>query len=292
MSGDSAISEAQSRAERESAGLPELLLEAEHLASALLLGEHGRRRAGAGADFWQFREADPGDSMGMVDWRRSGRGDSLVIKEREWQSAQTLVISVDRSQSMLFKGLARERKIDRARLLAIAAAILASRAGERFGLAGGELSASSGRVQVQRLAARMAAEDESDYSAPGPSDYPRSSRALFISDFLGDWGRIRESAWMAADRGARGALLQILDPAEETFPYDGRSIFESMRGSVRFETLRARNLKREYLERLESLGHRLGELAREIGWSFMRHSAAREAKEALLWIHQALGWKR
>ena len=40
--------------EDEAARLPALLARAEHLAGAVLLGAHGRRRAGMGDDFWQY----------------------------------------------------------------------------------------------------------------------------------------------------------------------------------------------------------------------------------------------
>ena len=59
------------RAEAEALGstLPPLLAEAEHLAATVLLGEHGRRRAGTGDDFWQYRAAHAGDPVRAVDWR-------------------------------------------------------------------------------------------------------------------------------------------------------------------------------------------------------------------------------
>ena len=43
------------RTEAETLGqaLPPLLAEADHLAATVILGEHGRRRAGMGDEFWQ-----------------------------------------------------------------------------------------------------------------------------------------------------------------------------------------------------------------------------------------------
>ena len=45
----------RTRAETLGASLPPLLAEAELLASTIMLGEHGRRRAGQGDEFWQYR---------------------------------------------------------------------------------------------------------------------------------------------------------------------------------------------------------------------------------------------
>ena len=37
-------------------------------------GAHGRRRAGPGSAFWQYRAYDPGESIRNIDWRRSAQG--------------------------------------------------------------------------------------------------------------------------------------------------------------------------------------------------------------------------
>jgi hypothetical protein len=58
----------------------------------------------------------------------------------------------------------------------------------------------------------------------------------------------------------RGALLQVLDPAEEEFPFDGRTIFESMGGTLRHETQQAGDLRARYLARLAERKDRLATL--------------------------------
>ena len=82
--------------------LPPLLLEAQHLAGSVLLGEHGRRRAGMGDDFWQYRPVQLGDSRRMIDHRRSAKGDQQFVREREWQIAQTVHLWVDQGASMRY----------------------------------------------------------------------------------------------------------------------------------------------------------------------------------------------
>ena len=63
-------------AETLAAPFPRLLAAAEQLASTVLLGDHGRRRAGTGDDFWQYRPAQVGDAARMIDWRRSAMADT------------------------------------------------------------------------------------------------------------------------------------------------------------------------------------------------------------------------
>ena len=118
------------RAQAEALGqsLPPLLAAAEHLAATVTLGEHGRRRPGRGDDFWQYRPARPGDAVRLMDWRRSARSDQAFVQEREWQAAQSVVLWVDPAQSMDFAAGTRPPKSDRARLLALALAVLLLRA--------------------------------------------------------------------------------------------------------------------------------------------------------------------
>lgn len=280
------------RARSEALGqtLPPLLAAADRLAGAVILGEHGRRRAGMGDEFWQYRPAHAGDAARMIDWRRSARSDAHFVREREWQAAQSVTLWVDLSASMNFSGdRMREAKGARARLLALALAVLLLRGGERVGLAGGELPPRSGRAQAERLAlALLHAQGAADYGKPETAGFVAHGRAVLISDFLGDPAGVEAAIAAAADRGVRGALLQILDPAEEEFPYHGRTIFESMGGSLQHETLRANDLRTRYLARLAERKARLAELARASGWHYHCHHTGLPAQGALLWLYRAL----
>ena len=69
------------------AGLPDLLVEARRVASTVLAGWHGRRVAGPGETFWQYRPFTPGEAAATVDWRRSarpGQGNAETDKHVAW----------------------------------------------------------------------------------------------------------------------------------------------------------------------------------------------------------------
>jgi uncharacterized protein (DUF58 family) len=279
----------RARAEALGQTLPPLLAEAEMLAATVMLGEHGRRRAGLGDEFWQYRPAHQGDSARMIDLRRSARSDTHFVREREWQAAQSVTLWVDPSKSMSFTGdKSRAAKGDRAKLLALALAVLLLRGGERVGLAG-MASPRAGRTQMLRLAARLAGEDVGeDYGSPETDGMVSHGRAVFLSDFLGDLTAVEAGLARASDRGVKGVLIQILDPAEEEFPFDGRTIFESMGGTMRHETQRAGDLRARYLARLAERKDRLTGLARAVGWHFTTHHTGHPAQSALLWAYGAL----
>ena len=279
----------RARAEGLAAPLPPLLAAAEHLAATVLLGSHGRRRAGMGDEFWQYRPAHEGDEARLIDWRRSGRSDAHFVREREWQAAQSVLVWVDTAASMRFSsGRDLPTKADRARLLALALSVLLIRGGERVGLSGTALPPRSGEVQLLRMATTLSADETADYGAPESRGILPHSRALYLSDFLGDTDPVEAALTKAADRGVKGALVQVLDPQEEAFPFDGRTIFESVGGSLRHETLKASDLRERYLERLAERKARLEMLARTTGWQVTTHHTNTAPAAALLWLYAAL----
>ena len=72
------------QAEAMAANMPPLLIAAERVAATFMSGLHGRRQAGPGEIFWQFRRYQSGDPVPGIDWRRSARSDLLYVREREW----------------------------------------------------------------------------------------------------------------------------------------------------------------------------------------------------------------
>lgn len=279
----------RSRAEEEAAPFPPLLARAEHLAGTVLLGEHGRRRAGLGDDFWQYRPVQPGDTLRMIDWRRSARSDDRFVREREWTVAQSVMLWVDQAASMRFASSKElPTKAERARVLALAAAILLIRGGERVGLTGGALPPRRGELQILRLAEAFSRDEIEEYGEPEARAMLPMSRALFISDFLGDPEPAEAALAKAADRGVRGVLIQVLDPSEEAFPFRGRTVFESMGRGLRHETLKADDLRGRYLERLAERKDRLAQLCTTTGWRYHVHHTDASAQSALLWLWQAM----
>ncbi len=283
------IAPLRARSEAEAARFPALLARAEQLAGTVLLGEHGRKRPGMGDDFWQYRPVQPGDELRQIDWRRSARSDQQFLRQREWQIAQSVTLWVDDAASMRFSSDASlPEKADRARLLALAVAILLNRAGERIGLSGSGLPPRRGEAQISQLAQALALDGVREYGAPDANGMPSHGRAVFLSDFLGDIDAVRTALTAAADRGVQGIVMQVLDPAEESFPYRGRTIFESMGGGIAHETLKASELRDRYLSRLAGRKDELARLCAATGWRFGQHHTSQSAQSALLWLYNAI----
>ena len=196
---------------------------------------------------------------------------------------------VDQGSSMRFSSDASlPRKCDEARVLALALAVLLNQGGEKIGLSNSGLPPRSGKTHLERLTAALSDDDEEEYAAPILTGVPSYSRAVFVSDFLGDFTPISEALTKSADKGISGALVQILDPQEEAFPFGGRTIFESVGGSISHETLKARNLRDRYLERLAERKDELRRLSQLTGWQYYLHHTDASASSALLWLYMAM----
>jgi len=268
------------------ARMPALLIEALRVAHTVAHGTHGRRRAGPGETFWQFRHYDQNDPASGIDWRRSASSDHLFVREREWEAAHTAWLWVDLSPSMHFRSpLARISKESRAVVLALAITELLARGGERIGVLGGQPF--RGRNAARRVA-EVLMRDTEEASLPEPAKLSRFSECLLFSDFLEPVPETAGSLKRIAAQGVRGHLVQVLDPAEETLPYSGRTEFTASEGRDRMIAGRAETLRERYQERLKQHRRDLIEATRRLGWSFVVHHTDRPAEEVVLAIHNRL----
>ena len=278
------------------AAFPALMAEASRLAASVSMGEHGRRRAGVGEDFWQYRQALPGDDLANVDWRRSGRSDTAYIREREWESAHTVAIWADDAQSMDYRGKRGvSSKGERASLLAMALSILLSNSGERIAFPATPAAIPrSGERQLQRIAQAITTPQEprSEYGTVPVYGDLKAARSVYFSDFLGADDQIFPPLRVVAERAGMGCMVHILDDTEEAFPFDGRVIFESMGGGLSFETHRAKGLRDEYRDKLAERCAALEDFARQSGWQYLKHHTSQSPHAALLWLYMAIGGRR
>src|SRR5260221_6344818 len=63
------------------AQMPRLILEARRVAATIIHGLHGRRRAGSGENFWQYRRFMSGEPAGRVRLAPSARDRPLLVCE-------------------------------------------------------------------------------------------------------------------------------------------------------------------------------------------------------------------
>jgi uncharacterized protein (DUF58 family) len=275
-----------------SARLPNLVVAARQVAHSLMHGVHGRRQAGPGETFWQFRPFVSGEPAARVDWRRSAREDRAFVREREWEASHTVWIWFDRSASMAFaSNLASCAKIDRAAVLALALADLAVRGGERAGLIGLTRPLATHGI-IERFAEAIAADERlRGAPAPGlpaPEPLRARSKVVLIGDFLGEAQDAARTIHALAAQGAEGQILMVADPIEEIFPFVGHTEFLAAGGAARLRAPRAQTLREAYLRRLAEHREAIRAACAARGWGFALHRTDQSAAQALLALRARL----
>jgi uncharacterized protein (DUF58 family) len=283
-----AIRRANGESRSLAASLPRLVLEARRIAANVIHGLHGRRRAGAGESFWQYRRFVSGEPSQNVDWRRSARDDHLYVREQEWEAAHTVWVWPDRSPSMAFASRdARDSKLERALIVAFALAELLVAGGERIGIPG-LMNPTASRGVIDKMAQAMVHDDADRLSLP-PSFVPSAlAEIVVLSDF---WSPISEITTMLAGlsaSGAHGTLVQIVDPAEETFPYSGRVEFVEPEGFGAITAGRAESWVGDYVARVALHRDQIREETGRLDWLFTTHTTNRSAAELLLFLHSGM----
>jgi uncharacterized protein (DUF58 family) len=260
---------------------------------------HGRRRVGQGETFWQFREYHFGDQPQSIDWRQSAKSDRVYVRQMEWEAAQSVWIWRDTSASMDWRSSGQyQDKRGRADLLALALAALLLRGGEHVTLLGSGLRPLHGRAALGRLATLMEGEQRgiegeqrgarAGADLPPFEPLPRDAQTVFIGDFLAPLDQIDAAVRRYAEIGVKGYLLQVLDRAEESLPYDGRVRFEGLEGEEPWLLSRVEAVRGDYLSRLGAQRAGLHAIARSAGWTFATHRTDQPPQSALLALYAAL----
>ena len=273
----------QARALAES--MPRLILEARRIAATVIHGLHGRRRAGPGENFWQYRRFLWGEPARRVDWRRSARDDHLFVREQEWEAAHTVWLWPDRSPSMVFfSELALQSKLDRTVLIAFALAEILVQAGERVGIPG-LMRPTGSRNVLDKMANAIVHDPTERMSLPAAFAPSALAEVVMISDFWSPIADVRRTIAQLSSTGAHGHTIQVVDPAEETFPYSGRIEFVEPEGGEMITAGRAESWMNDYVARVALHRDQIRAETNKLDWPFSTHTTSRSAAELLLFLH-------
>jgi len=275
-------------AETLAATLPALMVRAERLASSVTLGMHGRRKAGIGQSFWQYHHYREGDPSTAIDWRQSAKGQHLYVREREWEAAQSVWLWRDGGASMRF-GSGAETKLERASLLALALGVLLVRGGERIALYGEHQLPANSRAAWRRIGFALSERAPSDAVLPPDAPLPKNAQFVWFGDFLEPLEAIELTIRRLTRANAGGRLVHIIDPAEEDFPYSGRTRFESPRGEADEIFGRAERIRTAYRARFTAHGEEVASAATRLGWTCTVHRTDHAPQGSLIALHAAIG---
>jgi uncharacterized protein (DUF58 family) len=271
------------------ADMPRIILEARKVAATVIHGIHGRRRAGPGENFWQYRRFMSGEPAHRVDWRRSARDDLLYVREREWEAAHTIWLWPDRSPSMAFRSqLAHDSKLERTLILTLALAEVLVDGGERVGIPG-LMRPSGSRIVIERMAEAIMYDPAERPSLPQGFVPSGLSEIVILSDLWSQTAEVRAMLARLSATGAAGHVVQVVDPAEEVFPYSGRVEFIEPETGEMITAGRAENWRADYTARIAQHRADIRSDTDRLRWSFTVHRTDRSAADLLLALHARLG---
>ena len=277
----------RAEAEHLASKFPPLRLAARRLAAIVRQGAHGRRRSGAGEAFWQFRPYQSFDTALSVDWRQSAKRGRVYVRQREWQTAQTVWLWRKGSASMAYASApALPTKQARADLLVLALASLLAAGDEAVGLLGARARASAGAGAVDAVAEGL--DHPSGAATPPRSAVARGGQVVLVSDFLAAPQQTAADVAALAAAGAEGHLVHIIDPAEADFPFAGRVRFEGMADEPAHVVDQADAIADAYRQRWQARRAALGDIARRHGWGVLHHLTDSPPETALLNLYTHL----
>src|SRR5216683_1229623 len=220
--------------------------------------------------------------------KASARDDHLYVREQEWEAAHTVWLWPDRSPSMAFASKqARDSKLERGLIVTFALAELLVAGGERVGIPG-LLSPTASRSVIDKMAQAMLHDDAARLSLP-PSFVPSAlAEIVVLSDFWSPISEIRTTLAGLSASGAHGTLVQIVDPAEESFPYSGRIEFVEPEGSGVITAGRAEKWADDYVARVARHRDEIRSETNKLDWLFSTHTTSRSAAELLLFLHSGM----
>jgi len=156
----------------------------------------------------------------------------------------------------------------------------------------GLMRPTASRNVVEKIAQAIVHDDAVRTSLP-PSFAPSPlAEIVLLSDLWTPTPEVLHTLAVLSASGARGHLVQIVDPAEETFPYAGRIEFVEPEGGGSITAGRAETWRADYQALIERHRAAIRTETDRLAWSFVIHRTDRAASDLLLKLHAQLGANR
>jgi len=226
----------------------------------LLAGMHPSPYFGSSVEYADHRPYTHSDELRMLDWKLLAKTDKYFVKLYEEETNTRITVILDTSRSMAFGSDGGMTKLDYGRFLAAAVCHLALKQNDAAGLATFDRGVrayvpprSAGRHFHHILAALAGATPGTD-TAVGPAlqelaaRVPKRGIVVLISDLLDDPAGVAAGLSLLKSLRHDVIVFHLVDPAEQTFPWEKVTRFRDMEGEGRL-VVNPRQVRATYLER-------------------------------------------
>jgi len=238
-------------------------------ASTSMMGAAGRKRAGSGEPFWQYRPYSPEDSASRIDWRKSARSNEHFVRDTEQETPHNFMFWTDPNPG--FRWSSNDdypTKFARGLVLELAIAKFLSGSGDKVGALQDSRPAKLGKKAPLQMA-------DTIFRANAGETLPKSTHRyanyILASDFYGDWNSIENGIKQLVQPENLGSVMMICDHSEANFPYEGRVEFQNPNTQEKLLLGQAQELRAAYIEKFEERKKQLENLVDSLGWNFHFH---------------------
>lgn len=238
-------------------------LKARLIVEGFMAGLHKSPFHGFSVEFAEHREYAPGDDLRYVDWKVFGKTDRFYLKQFEEETNFACHLVVDASESMLYQSAgAAVTKLEYARYVAAALAYLVLHQQDAIGLATFDtgvrqiVRASSQPSHLEQVCHVLEQTQGAGETSLGPVLHDLAERirkrglVVLLSDCFDDVPALLLGLKHFRHRRHEVLVLQVIDPAEQDFPFRDPTLFKGLEGEPEQMT-EPRSLKRAYQQEFE-----------------------------------------
>ncbi|MEM9827940.1 MAG: DUF58 domain-containing protein [Planctomycetota bacterium] len=254
---------------------------AKNIVEGYCSGRHRSPHQGFSVEFKEHRSYVRGDELKSIDWKAFGKSDRLFVRLYEEETNLRCHLIFDRSASMLYAGDRAIRedqrplsKFEYAKRLAAALTYLLISQQDSVGVMTFDKKIRSVipcRSRPGHLASIMSVlaqdgkhgeTDLGDVLTKAAAKVGRRSLVVLISDGGGEIDSIARALSIIRGRQNEVVFLQIQDPDERDFPFQGRVQFHDLENAVAEQTVDTASIRQAYLQRYQDHQNQLSDLCR------------------------------
>ena len=220
-----------------------LELKARLIVEGFVAGMHKSPYHGFSIEFAEHREYVPGDDLRYVDWKVYGRSDRFYLKQYEEETNFACYLLLDTSESMKYRSdEAAVSKLEYAQYAAAALAYLILQQHDAAGLATYDAAvrqfvrASSHPSHLKQVCHVMEQSPPAGETSMGPIFHDLAERikkrglVIILSDLFDDVESLMMGLKHLRYRRHEVIVMQVIDPAEQEFPFEEATLFRGLEG--------------------------------------------------------------
>jgi uncharacterized protein (DUF58 family) len=247
-----------------------LQLVARTVVESFISGQHRSVYKGFSVEFAQHRQYAKGDELRHIDWKVYGKSDRLFIKQYEEETNVRATIVLDASGSMKYTS-GKDTKFNYARNVAAALSYLMVGQSDSVGLITFDTavrqqvpprSTTSHLSNLFKTMANTEPGNETDLAKilhNLSAQIKRRGLVIVISDLFAPVEELKDALAHFHHQRHEVILMQVLDPAEASFPFDTVAEFRSLERAGHKIKLDAARVRKHYIERFEKFTAQLRE---------------------------------